>query len=166
MPTAAGRRAFPPPDLDEASSEKFMKKRARLYIALLLSWEAAMAGDVLRPRVPEQARAGARALANALPHTAAVIEEGRRLYHGKGFCVSCHGIEGRGITDVDAGLLKGALPTDFTDEDWQAARTDGEILWVLKHGSPGTAMAAFVPLVLTETEAWQLVHYLRTLGGP
>jgi hypothetical protein len=51
--------------------------------------------------------------------------------------------------------LKWPLPRSFTDKKWQAARTDGELFWILKNGSKGTAMASFVPLVLTEEEeAW------------
>jgi len=119
---------------------------------------------MLRPRVPADQLAAARALKNPLPGTPAVIEQGRSLYHGKGFCIACHGREGRGITDVDPTLLTGALPTDFSNRTWQAARTDGEFMWVLKNGSPGTAMASFVPSVLTEEEGWQVIHYLRSLG--
>lgn len=143
-----------------------MKNPTRLLAALILSYETAAATDALRPRVPEQELSAARAIDNPLPRTPAAIEKGRRLFHEKGFCVSCHGIEGRGITDVDPKLLKGALPTDFTNRDWQAARTDGEILWILQHGSPETAMASFVPSVLNEEEAWQLIHYLRSLARP
>lgn len=121
--------------------------------------------DFLRPRVPEQNIKAAKALKNPLQNTAKLIAQGKALYHGKGFCVACHGINGRGITDVDPSLLKGALPTNFTSPQWQAARADGEILWVLKHGSPGTAMASFVPSVLSEQEAWQIILYLRSLGG-
>ncbi len=123
------------------------------------------AAEALRPRVPEDQLAAARALRNPITATPAIIEQGQALYHGKGFCVACHGLDGRGITDVDPVLLKGDLPTDFTDKEWQAARTDGELMWVLKHGSPGTAMASFVPAVLSEEEAWRLVHYLRSLAG-
>jgi mono/diheme cytochrome c family protein len=124
------------------------------------------ASGVLGPRVPYHELAAARALTNPLPATPAVVEKGRALYHGKGFCVACHGLEGRGITDVDTNMLKGALPTDFTKMEWQAARTDGELMWVLKNGSPGTAMASFVPVILTEKDAWQVIRYLRSFGRP
>lgn len=124
------------------------------------------ASGVLSPRIPHHELAAVRALANPLPATPAVVEKGRELYHGKGFCVACHGLEGRGITDVDTSVLKGALPTDFTKVEWQAARTDGELMWVLKNGSPGTAMASFVPVVLTEEDAWQVIRYLRSFVRP
>jgi mono/diheme cytochrome c family protein len=121
--------------------------------------------DFLRPRIPNQDLEAARTLKNPLTGKRNVIGQGRALYHGKGFCVACHGANGCGITDVDPILLKGALPTDFTSPQWQSARADGEILCVLKHGSPGTAMASFVPSVLSEQEAWQIILYLRSLGG-
>jgi mono/diheme cytochrome c family protein len=122
--------------------------------------------DSLRPRVPPQALATARSLHNPLPDTPEVVEQGRRLYYGKGFCVACHGRDGRGMTDVDPTLVTGPLPTDFTQAAWQAARTDGELLWILHHGGAGTAMAAFIPTVLTEEEAWQVIRFVRTLGRP
>ena len=123
----------------------------------------AVGTDFLRPRVPSQDLAKVRTLKNLFADKRKAIEEGRVLYYGKGFCVACHGSDGRGITDVDHTLLKGALPTDFTAHQWQSARTDGEILWVLKHGSPGTAMASFVPAVLSEHDAWKVIVYLRSL---
>jgi hypothetical protein len=60
--------------------------------------------------------------------------------------------------------LVGKLPRNFTDKDWQAERTDGELLWILKNGSAGTAMASFIPLVLTEEEAWHVILYVRSFG--
>ena len=148
-----------------------MVMRAISYVVVMVCcglqmWGSASADelDTLRARVPEKALAAARSLKNPLPPTPAMIAKGRALYHGKGFCVACHGIEGRGLADVDATLLKGVLPTDFTNARWQAARTDGELRWILQNGSVGTAMASFVPSVLTEEEAWQVIHYIRSLG--
>lgn len=145
-----------------------MKHTAMLpaaLVALLISGSV-RATDVLRPRVPAPELSAARALQNPLEHTPATVARGRDLYHGKGFCVACHGPHGRGITGVDPALLRGALPTNFTDPRWQAARSDGELLWVLKHGSAGTAMASFVPAVLSEEEGWTVIHYVHTLATP
>ena len=41
---------------------------------------------------------------------------------------------------------------------------DGELLWILKNGSPGTAMVSFIPQVLTEDEAWQVILYVGSFG--
>jgi hypothetical protein len=35
----------------------------------------------------------------------------------------------------------------------------------LKNGSPGTDMASFVPLVLSEEEAWYVLLYVRAFGN-
>lgn len=126
------------------------------------------AGDrkVLRRRVPPEQIEAARKIQNPLPAAPELIEKGKTLYHGKAFCVACHGRDGKGLgPDVSPKLVQGALPRNFTDRDWQATRTDGELMWILKNGSPGTAMAPFIPLVITEEEAWQLILYMRSFGG-
>lgn len=126
---------------------------------------AARAADaqVLRPRVPPDQIAAARAVTNPLTPTPELIEKGKALFEGKAFCKACHGADGKGLPkDLN---LKGPLPRDFTDKRWQAARTDGELFWILKNGSPGTDMAPFIPLVLTEEEAWQVLLYVRSFNG-
>lgn len=120
---------------------------------------------VLRPRVPIDQIEEARTWANPLPATEDTIEKGKKLFHGKAFCVTCHGKDGKGFGgDIEPGTLKGPLPRNFTDKEWQAARSDGELFWILKNGSKGTAMAPFVPLILTEEEAWQVLRYVRSFA--
>ncbi len=147
----------------------------RLYLlitvfvsALIGSGEVPVFGAdeaVLKPRVPIDQIEEARTWTNPLPATEENIEKGKKLFHGKAFCMTCHGKDGKGLGgDIEPGTLKGPLPRDFTDPDWQAARTDGELFWILKNGSKGTAMARFVPLVLTEEEAWQVLRYVRSFG--
>lgn len=129
--------------------------------------DPAFAADeaVLRPRVPIGQIEEARTWANPLPATEDTIEKGKKLFHGKAFCVTCHGKDGRGFGgDIEPGTLKGPLPRNFTDKEWQAVRTDGELFWILKNGSKGTAMASFVPLILTEEEAWQVLRYVRSFA--
>lgn len=130
-----------------------------------LSWGASQA--ILRPRVPRDQIEAARAVTNPLPVSDAMIAKGKTLFEGKAFCKVCHGIDGKGLGgDIAPGSLKGPLPRNFTDKDWQAVRTDGELYWILKNGSKGTAMASFIPLVLTEEEAWQVLLYVRSFGRP
>lgn len=120
---------------------------------------------VLKPRVPVDQLHEAETWKNPLPATEATIEKGKQLFLGKAFCATCHGRNGKGLGgDIEPGTLKGPLPRDFTDQEWQAARTDGELLWILKNGSKGTAMAPFIPLILTEEEAWQVLLYVRSFG--
>ncbi|ULA63167.1 MAG: Putative Cytochrome c [Nitrospira sp.] len=120
---------------------------------------------VLRPRVPPDQMDSARHEANPYPMAAEIIEQGKRIFEGKGFCRTCHGIDGKGLgTDINPENFRGPLPRNFTDKDWQAARTDGELFWILKNGSKGTAMAPFIPLVLTEEEAWKVISYVRSFA--
>ncbi len=117
---------------------------------------------VLKPRVPPDQIEEAKTWQNPFPDTPERLERGKELFHGKGFCVTCHGRDGKGLGNIPG--LRGKLPRDFTDKAWQAKRTDGELLWILKNGSPGTDMASFIPLVLTEEEAWDVLLYVRSFG--
>lgn len=120
---------------------------------------------VLKPRVPADQIEQVKTWKNPLPPTQETIEKGKQLFQGKAFCLTCHGKDGKGLGgDIEPGTLKGPLPRDFTDQEWQAARTDGELFWILQNGSTGTAMAKFIPLVLTEEEAWQVLLYVRSFG--
>jgi mono/diheme cytochrome c family protein len=118
--------------------------------------------EVLRPRVPAHAIEEARRWTNPFEPSEVNIEKGRAIFLGKAFCATCHGRDGRGLGEIQG--LRGKLPRDFTDRVWQSARSDGELFWILKNGSPGTDMAPFVPLVLTEEEAWQVLLFVRSLG--
>jgi mono/diheme cytochrome c family protein len=135
--------------------------------ALLITEGLTWAADksVMRPRVPGDQIEAARAVTNPLPEGEEMIAKGKALYEGKAFCKVCHGPDGKGLgADIAPRTLKGPLPRNFTDKRWQAARTDGELFWILKNGSKGTAMASFIPLVLTEEEAWQVLRYVRSFA--
>ena len=119
---------------------------------------------VLKPRVPADKIEKARLWNNPFSSTSDNIEKGKKFFHGKGFCVTCHGRDGKGLGNIPG--LRGKLPRDFTDRAWQGARTDGELFWILKNGSPGTDMASFVPMIMNEEEAWYVVLYVRSYGQP
>jgi cytochrome c len=118
--------------------------------------------SVLQTRVPATQIEEARTWTNPFPSTPENIEKGQKIFHSKAFCVTCHGRDGKGLGNIPG--LRGKLPRNFTDKTWQAARTDGELFWILKNGSPGTDMASFIPLVLTEDEAWHVLLYVRSFG--
>ncbi len=119
--------------------------------------------EVLKQRVPQDQIAEARGWKNPFPSTPENLGKGKRVFHGKAFCVTCHGRDGKGLGKIPG--LVGKLPRNFTDKTWQAARTDGELFWILKNGSPGTDMASFIPLVLSEEEAWHVLLYVRAFGN-
>lgn len=134
-------------------------------VTSVLAW--ASDPEVLRPRVPPDQIEQVRQIQNPVPATPDAIAKGKALFEGKAFCRACHGTDGKGLGgDIEPGSLKGPLPRNFTDKEWQAARTDGELIWILRNGSKGTAMASFIPLVLTEEEAWHVLRYVRSFGQP
>jgi len=121
-------------------------------------------GD-LKPRVPPERLEEAKSFQNLFTPSADIIAKGKKLYEGKAYCSACHGLEGAG--GKSGGRITppgGQPPTNFADAAWQAARTDGEIFWILKHGSHGTDMAPYMPLYLSEEEVWEIVTYIRMFG--
>ena len=121
-------------------------------------------GD-LKPRVPPERLEEAKSFQNPSHLLRDIIAKGKKLYEGKAYCSACHGLEGAG--GKSGGRITppgGQPPTNFADAAWQAARTDGEIFWILKHGSHGTDMAPYMPLYLSEEEVWEIVTYIRMFG--
>lgn len=112
--------------------------------------------------VPADKLAEARALKNPLSNTSEVIENGKSVYNGKGGCVTCHGIDGDGKGPAAASM--NPSPRNFQHHGFWRHRTEGEVFWAIKYGSPGTAMIAFGS-VLSDNEIWALVHYEQTFAG-
>ena len=115
--------------------------------------------DVYYPRAPEALLEILQDMDNPFSPTIKNIEEGSKVYSGKGLCVKCHGVNGKGIK------VSGHSPRDFTDAKWQDVRTDGEMMWVLKNGSPGTSMPIRVGKVISEEEGWKVILFIRTFAG-
>lgn len=119
--------------------------------------------DPLESRVPADELAGAKAKKNPIPATADNIAKGKELYEGKALCVTCHGASGKG--DGDAGKALDPTPRDFTNAKFHAAKTPGEMMWVITNGSAGTGMISYVPNIITEEEAWTIINYERSFKG-
>ncbi len=134
-------------------------------LAVLPIGTAADAGrdrhDMMRPRVPQERLEEARALTNPLAETPAIVAQGKLLYEGKGGCVACHGTSGRG--DGPAGATLSPSPRNFHHRGFWRHRTEGELFWVVKHGSPGTGMVGFGHQ-LSDEEIWTILRYERTFA--
>ncbi len=117
---------------------------------------------MMQPRVPADKLAEARALTNPTPVSPETIEKGKALYHGKGTCFNCHGTSGGGDGPAAAGL--DPAPRNFHHHGLWRHRTEGELFWVIKHGSPGTSMIGFGDL-LSDEEIWSVIEYERTFAG-
>ncbi len=131
-------------------------------VLLMLPLVVMAAGpDMMRSRVPADKLAEARALTSPMPDLPDTIEKGKALYNGKGTCFNCHGKDGDG-DGVMAKMLDPA-PRNFQHHGFWRHRTEGEIFWVIKHGSPGTSMVGFAGQ-LTDEEIWSLIQYERTFS--
>ena len=116
---------------------------------------------MLQPRVPSEHLGEARALTSPLPDSPDTIEKGKALYHGKGTCFTCHGPDGAGDGPVASQL--DPPPRNFRHHGFWRHRTEGEIFWVIKHGSPGTSMVGFAGQ-LTDEEIWAIIQYEQTFS--
>jgi mono/diheme cytochrome c family protein len=117
---------------------------------------------MMQPRVPADKLAEARALTSPFPDSPEMLAKGKALYEGKGTCVNCHGQSGGGDGPVAAPL--NPSPRSFHHHGFWRHRTEGEIFWVIKHGSPGTSMIGFGDQ-LTDEEIWAIIQYERSFAG-
>ena len=86
-----------------------------------------------------------------------------RLFRGDGrkvACATCHGEKGDG---------RGPMSDQFSPppRNFRCAQTvdgipDGQLFWIIRNGSPGTAMPPHPQF--SEAEVWQMVRYLRQLA--
>ena len=116
--------------------------------------------DPLKPRVPAEEMADAKAMKNPVPVNDANLAKGKALFEAKGTCFNCHGKEGKG--DGPAGAILNPSPRNFTNCKFHKKRKDGELFWVIKNGSAGTGMVSPVPGTITEEEAWTIITYERS----
>ena len=97
----------------------------------------------------------ADAVINPLKGNASATVEGKKTYTT--FCTPCHGQKGKGDGAASAGLSK--KPADHTSTAIQS-QTDGALFWMLSEGN--TPMPAYKKII-TATQRWQLINYIRTL---
>ena len=76
-------------------------------------------------------------------------------------CQTCHGVRGDGQGDPDFESTPPAR--NFTCWETMKAIPDGQLFWVIRNGSPNTAMPAFGGL--SDEAIWQVIHYIRFLAN-
>ena len=141
-------------------------KTSMVLLTVVLGSLAIPAGGaerhMMQPRVPAENLAEARALASPLPDSEETVEHGKALYNGKGTCFNCHGTSGQG--DGPAAMGLDPSPRNFLHHGFWRHRTEGEIFWVIKNGSVGTAMMGFAGS-LTDEDIWAIIQYERSFAG-
>jgi mono/diheme cytochrome c family protein len=110
------------------------------------------------PQHPATISAEDKARKNPVKFAEVSVERGKKIYATQ--CSLCHGDKGDGKSQL-AEDMKLQMP-DFTKADTLKSRTDGELFTIISTGrDPMPSQAGR----LTEMHRWNLVNYLRSLGG-
>ena len=112
-----------------------------LCLALGLAWCCAAGFDEKDKKDPVR---------NPLARNPAAIEAGGELFRAR--CSFCHGLDGKG----------GGRGSNLTSGEWVHGGKDGDLFSTIRKGVPGTQMP---PNDLPDAETWQLVAFIRSLGG-
>ena len=102
---------------------------------------------------------------NPLPATAKNIERGKALYQKEAkpnACKMCHGTRGNGNGRLSRGLEP--APRNFTCKDTMRPLSDGQLFWIIKNGSKGTAMPAH-RFILGDEDIWRIIYYLKNFAS-
>ena len=115
------------------------------------SFEAFLARNARRLATP----ANARAVSNPVSRTELSIAEARD--HFADHCAICHGNDGSGRTQINAGLYPPS--TDMRKADTQQL-SDGELFYIIRNGVRFTGMPGWGG---EDEENWKLVLFIRRL---
>jgi mono/diheme cytochrome c family protein len=142
--------------------KKQMKRKAVIRITASLVGSCIVIAFLSYTPVPVQqkawlAPATANAMVNPLKGNAESIIAGKKIYVQ--LCVVCHGDKGKG--DGIAGVNLTPRPADHSLPKFQR-QSDGAIFWKI---STGKAPMASYEKLLTPTQRWQVINYLRTLSA-
>ena len=89
---------------------------------------------------------------NPYHHQADAVAAGRRVFLDH--CAQCHGKEAQG-TEKRPSLRTARV---------QQEATEGDLHWLLVHGSMGNGMPSWSKL--GDPQIWQVITYVRSLGQP
>jgi len=115
--------------------------------------------DAEAAAVPSKIPAEAKKVRNPQPSSSESLEHGQLIYGSQ--CSRCHGTSGDGKGRL-VERLELKIP-DFREPATQAARTDGELFFILTEGHG--KMSGQGARLDVETR-WDLVNYVRFLGNP
>ena len=90
---------------------------------------------------------------NAIPP--AMIDAGRKIFHGHGTCFACHGMN----------LEGGPIAPTLKEHSWKDAKNGdlSAIYYVVSHGVKGTAMVAH-PGGIADADAVNVAAYVWSVG--
>jgi len=113
------------------------------------------------PAGPAAVPAEARKMKSAVPSSPASIEAGKAIF-GK-YCRFCHGDTGKGDSTMAPKSM--TPPPSLADTTWVRGSSEGEIFWVIQNGAPPKYEMKGLKGKVSDTDTWNLVNYIRSLGG-
>lgn len=119
--------------------------------------------DCPQPRFTDKAPDEYYARKNPIDAGALDVAAAERLYtgpRGKIGCATCHGTKGDGKGPMSDHF--NPPPRNFACANTIIGIPDGQLFWVIRFGSPGTAMPPHRDL--SDQQVWHLVAYLRHLA--
>jgi mono/diheme cytochrome c family protein len=136
----------------------------RWFGGVAVVWAVMMAAGVLAqtpaPAGPAAVPAEAKQMKAAFASSPAAIESGKVLFAK--YCRFCHGNTGAGDSTM---APKSMTPSNLTDAEWKRGSSEGEIFWVIQNGAPPKYEMKGLKGKITDADTWNLVHYVRSLGG-
>jgi mono/diheme cytochrome c family protein len=112
------------------------------------------------PPGPAAVPAEAKKMKSPVPSSQASIDAGSQLFQK--YCRFCHGNSGKGDSPTAPKTMQ---PSNLTDETWVRGSSEGEIFWVIQNGAPPKYDMKGLKTKISETDTWNLVNFVRSLGG-
>lgn len=139
-----------------------MVRVSKLCGWVAIAWLVALGASAIAqtPAPPKEVPAEARKMKAAFPPSPAAIEAGKPLFAK--YCRFCHGNTGAGDSTMAPKNMK---PSDLTDTTWTRGSSEGEIFWIIQNGAPPDYQMKGLKGKLSDTDTWNLVHFVRSLGG-
>lgn len=128
-----------------------------LSLAVCLFLLRASAVGQQDPAAKPRGHADAAKLKNPVAYTPDSVSTGKRIYQRT--CLTCHGPTGKGD---GGGAGAGSQPADLTSGAWQHGGSDGEIFTTI-HDGLSADMQGFSDR-LSDTDIWNLVNFIRSIG--
>ncbi len=119
-----------------------------------------MAQTAAPAKGPAAVPAEAKKVKAAFASSPAAIAAGKQLF-GK-YCRFCHGDTGAGDSKMAPKTMQ---PSNLTDATWTRGSSEGEIFWIIQKGAPPKYDMKGLKGKITDQDTWNLVHFVRSLGG-
>jgi len=82
-----------------------------------------------------------------------------------GYCLPCHGMEGKGDGPLAESLEEGVMPRNFTDAEYMSSRSDEELFKVIKFGGKSQGFSESMldwGYNFSDADIKALVQYIRS----